>query len=161
MQMFLFTRGTADLNDDRDASFDGDVVLHEYGHGISNRLVGGPANVGCLRGAQAGAMGEGWSDYWAITFYNDGRVGEFVTGNLVRAIRRAAYSYPANPVHDSYADLGNQGFEVHRDGEIWAATLWDLRQAVGAIIADRLVLQGMKFTACNPSFLDARDGILI
>ena len=58
MQMFLFTRGTADLNDDRDASFDGDVVLHEYGHGISNRLVGGPANTSCLGGTQAGAMGE-------------------------------------------------------------------------------------------------------
>jgi hypothetical protein len=35
-----------------------------------------------------------------------------------------------------------------------------LRQTLGATIADRLVLQGMKFTPCSPSFLNARDGIL-
>jgi len=161
MQMFLFTRGTADLNDDRDSSFDGDVVLHEYGHGISNRLVGGPANTSCLGGTQAGAMGEAWSDYWAATFYNNGVIGEFVTNNLTQGIRRAAYSVPANPVHDSYADLGVGGFQVHRDGEVWAATLWDLRQTLGAAITDRLVMQGMKFTPCSPSFLNARDGILM
>jgi hypothetical protein len=161
MQMYIFTRGTAELSDDYDSSFDGDVVMHEYGHGVSNRLVGGPNVTGCLAGTQAGAMGEGWSDYWALTVFNEGRVGEFVTGNLTRGIRRAAYTVPANAIHDSYADVGNQGFQVHRDGEVWAATLWDLRQTVGAIIADRLVLQGMKFTACRPSFLDARDGILI
>jgi Zn-dependent metalloprotease len=161
MQMFLFTRGTTALNDDRGSGMDGDVVLHEYGHGVSNRLVGGPANTSCLGGTQAGAMGEGWSDYWAATFYGNGVIGEFVTNNLTRGIRRAAYTVPADPVHDSYADLGVGGFEVHRDGEVWAAALWDLRQTLGAAIADSLVLQGMKFTPCSPSFLNARDGILM
>jgi Zn-dependent metalloprotease len=160
MQMFLFTRGTANLADDRGGDVDGDVVLHEYGHGISNRLVGGPSNTSCLGGTQAGAMGEGWSDYWAATFYGNGVIGEYVTNNTTRGIRRAAYTVPANPIHDSYADLGNQGFEVHNDGEIWAAALWDLRQTLGAAVANRLVLQGMKFTPCSPSFLNARDGIL-
>lgn len=160
MQQFIFTQGTTNLADDRDSSQDGDVVLHEYGHGVSNRLVGGPANTSCLGGTQAGAMGEGWSDYWAITFYNDGRVGEYVVNNPTNGIRRAAYTVPANPVHDSYADLGVGGFEVHRDGEVWAAALWDLRTTLGAAIADRLVLEGMKFTPCSPSFLNARDGIL-
>src|SRR4029079_12647235 len=160
MQQFLFTQGTTSLADDRDSSQDGDVILHEYGHGVSNRLVGGPTNTSCLGGTQAGAMGEGWSDYWAITFYNDGRVGEYVTNNNTNGIRRAAYSVPANPVHDSYADLGVGGFDVHRDGEVWAATLWDLRNDLGAAIADRIVLEGMKFTPCSPSFLNARDGIL-
>jgi hypothetical protein len=160
MQQFLFTQGTSNLADDRDSSQDGDVVMHEFGHGVSNRLVGGPQNTSCLGGTQAGAMGEGWSDYWAITFYNDGRVGDYVTNNATNGIRRAAYTVPANPIHDSYADLGNQGFQVHRDGEIWAATLWDLRNELGAAIADRIVLEGMKFTPCSPSFLNARDGIL-
>ncbi|HSO73919.1 MAG TPA: M36 family metallopeptidase, partial [Blastocatellia bacterium] len=160
MQQFIFTQGTSSLADDRDSSQDGDVVFHEYGHGISNRLVGGPNNTSCLGGTQAGAMGEGWSDYWAITFYNDGRVGEYCTNNTVNGIRRAAYTVPANTIHDSYADVGNQGFQVHRDGEVWAATLWDLRATLGAAIADRLVLEGMKFTPCSPSFLNARDGIL-
>jgi extracellular elastinolytic metalloproteinase len=160
MQQYLFTQGTTSLADDRDSSQDGDVVFHEFGHGVSNRLVGGPANTNCLGGTQGGAMGEGWSDYWAATFYNDGRIGEYVTNNPVNGIRRAAYTVPANPVHDSYADVGAGGFEVHRDGEVWAAALWDLRNDLGAALSDRLVLEGMKFTPCSPSFLNARDGIL-
>jgi hypothetical protein len=160
MQQFLFTQGTSSLSDDRDSSQDGDVVFHEFGHGVSNRLVGGPSNTSCLGGTQAGAMGEGWSDYWAATFYNDGRIGEYATNDTTDGIRRAAYTVPANPVHDSYADLGVGGFQVHRDGEVWAATLWDLRNDLGAAVCDRIVLEGMKFTPCSPSFLNARDGIL-
>ncbi|HKX26718.1 MAG TPA: extracellular metalloproteinase [Blastocatellia bacterium] len=156
MQMFIFTRTTPN----RSSSIDGDVVLHEYGHGVSNRLVGGPANTSCLGGTQAGAMGEGWSDYFSATFFNSGIVGEYVINNQTRGIRRAPYTVPANAIHDSYADLGNQGFEVHSDGEVWTAALFELRQTLGAALADRLVVQGMKFTPCRPSFLNARDGIL-
>lgn len=153
MQQFLFTAPSPD----RDSSVDGDVVFHEYGHGISNRLIGNGSTA--LSGTQSGAMGEGWSDYWAITINNDGAVGEYVTNNPA-GIRRAAYTVPAAAVHDSYADVGAGGFEVHRDGEVWAATLWDLRTQLGAAITDRIVLNGMKFTPTRPSFLNARDGIL-
>jgi Zn-dependent metalloprotease len=154
MQQFLFTAP----NPDRDSSVDSDVVFHEYGHGISNRLIGNGGTA--LSGTQSGAMGEGWSDYWATTINNDGVMGEYVTANPTRGVRRAAYTVPANPVHDSYADVGVGGFEVHNDGEVWAATLWDLRTQLGAAITDRLVLNGMKFTPSRPSFLNARDGIL-
>src|SRR5215217_2426280 len=150
MQQFLFTSPSPD----RDSSVDGDVVFHEYGHGISNRLIGNGS--GALSGTQSGAMGEGWSDYWDNTINNDGAVGEYVTNNPA-GIRRAAYTVPAAAVHDSYADLG---FGVHADGEVWAATLWDLRTQLGAAITDRIVLNGMKFTPTRPSFLNARDGIL-
>ena len=153
MQQFLFTSP----NPDRDSSVDSDVVFHEYGHGISNRLIGNGS--GALSGTQSGAMGEGWSDYWSITINNNGAVGEYVVNNSA-GIRRAAYTVPAAAVHDSYADVGAGGFEVHRDGEVWAATLWDLRTQLGAAITDRIVLNGMKFTPTRPSFLNARDGIL-
>ena len=153
MQQFLFTAPAPD----RDSSVDGDVVFHEYGHGISNRLIGNGSTA--LSGTQSGAMGEGWSDFWAVTINNDGAVGEYVTNNP-NGIRRAAYSVPANPVHDSYADVGAGGFQVHRDGEVWAATLWDLRTQLGAARTNLLVLNGMKFTPTRPSFLNARDGIL-
>jgi Zn-dependent metalloprotease len=153
MQQFLFTSP----NPDRDSSVDSDVVFHEYGHGISNRLIGNGSTA--LSGTQSGAMGEGWSDYWAITLNGDGAVGEYVVNN-VNGIRRAAYTVPAAAVHDSYADVGAGGFEVHNDGEVWAATLWDLRTQLGAAVSDRLVLNGMKFTPSRPSFLNARDGIL-
>jgi Zn-dependent metalloprotease len=150
MQQFLFVNP----NPDRDSSVDGDVVFHEYGHGISNRLIGNGSTA--LSGTQSGAMGEGWSDYWAITINNDGAVGEYVTNNPA-GIRRAAYTVPAAAVHDSYSDLGAG---VHADGEVWAATLWDLRTQLGATTTDLIVLNGMKFTPTRPSYLNARDGIL-
>ena len=49
---------------DRDGDLDNGIVAHEYGHGVSNRLTGGPANTGCLQNAEQ--MGEGWSDYLTI-----------------------------------------------------------------------------------------------
>jgi Zn-dependent metalloprotease len=153
MQQYLFTSP----NPDRDSSVDGDVVFHEYGHGISNRLIGNGSTA--LSGTQSGAMGEGWSDYWAFTINGDGAIGEYVVNSSI-GIRRAVYTVPAAAVHDSYADVCAGGCEVHNDGEVWAATLWDLRTQLGAAITDRLVLNGMKFTPTRPSFLNARDGIL-
>ncbi|MGH7857617.1 MAG: M36 family metallopeptidase, partial [Candidatus Binatia bacterium] len=63
----------------RDSDLDAGVIAHEYGHGISNRLVGGPTSIACLINAQQpdpnspGAlipigeqMGEGWSDFYAM-----------------------------------------------------------------------------------------------
>ena len=142
-------------NPDRDSSVDSDVAIHEYGHGIAMRLVG---NCSGLNGIQSGAMNEGWADYFAVTYGGDGAVGEWVTNSS--GIRRAVYSVPAASIHDSYQDLGNQGFSPHNDGEIWAATLWDLRAQLGKATVDRLVVQGLKFTPPSPSFLNARDGIL-
>src|SRR5829696_5308386 len=153
MQQYLFTSP----NPDRDSSMDGDVVFHEYGHGISNRLIGNGSTA--LSGTQSGAMGEGWSDYWAITLNGDGAVGEYSTANP-NGIRRAAYTVPASTVHDSYADVCVPSCAIHNDGEVWAATLWDLRAQLGAATTDLLVLNGMKFTPTRPSFLNARDGIL-
>jgi Zn-dependent metalloprotease len=154
MQQYLFTAPSPD----RDSSMDSDVVFHEYGHGISNRLIGNGSTA--LSGTQSGAMGEGWSDYWATTINNDGVMGEYVTLNNTRGIRRAAYTVPSATVHDSYADVCAGGCEVHNDGEVWAATLWDLRTQLGATITDNIVLNGMKFTPNRPSFLNARDGII-
>src|SRR5690606_16858117 len=49
---------------DKDGDYDALVVIHEYGHGVSNRLTGGPAASSCLQNAEQ--MGEGWSDYFGI-----------------------------------------------------------------------------------------------
>lgn len=45
-----------------DMGLDQEVVLHELAHGVSSRLHGNGAGLGSL---QAGAMGEGWSDFYA------------------------------------------------------------------------------------------------
>jgi len=97
MQMYLFKAFTGlswpAVNGGDDAS----VVYHEYTHGLSNRLIG---NGNGLNANQGGAMGEGWSDWYAMDylvahgFVNDTGadgdviVGEYVTNDRVRGIRR-------------------------------------------------------------------------
>ena len=57
-------------------------------------------------------------------------------------------SYTSGPVHclrrlDTNlhypADLNG---EVHHDGQIWSRALWDIRQALGNVKADTIILQG-------------------
>ncbi|TQF10472.1 histidine kinase [Myxococcus llanfairpwllgwyngyllgogerychwyrndrobwllllantysiliogogogochensis] len=54
-------RRNADL--DRDGTLDNEIVAHEWGHYISNRLVG---NGSGLTNNQGGSMGEGWGDFHAM-----------------------------------------------------------------------------------------------
>jgi len=154
----------------RDGSFDMSVIQHEYSHGLSNRYVAGG---GALGSHQAGSMGEGWGDWYALNHAHKtgleptrAVVGAYATGNELRGIRN--YDYNQNP--NTFGDMGYDltGPEVHADGEIWTATLWDLHKALvgkhglakGGEVAARLVTDGMPLTAPDPSFLDARDAIL-
>jgi len=154
----------------RDGSFDMSVIQHEYSHGLSNRYVAGGAALGSH---QAGSMGEGWGDWYALnhaaaTGLESTRavVGAYATGNEKRGIRN--YDFNANP--NTFGDIGYDltGPEVHADGEIWTAMLWDLRRALvaklgateGSERVARLVTDAMPISAPNPSFLDQRDAIL-
>jgi len=158
IRLGLFTRGTSSRTDDLDSDYDGMVILHEYGHGVSNRLVGAKTSTSCLLRIQSGALGEGWSDYFASSFFNNPVEGAYVSQNSTTGVRR--YSYENYPF--TYEDVGNSthNYEVHADGEIWAGALWDLRKSLGAATTDRLVINGLKSTPCNPSMTDARDAIL-
>ncbi|HEY1048424.1 MAG TPA: M36 family metallopeptidase, partial [Prosthecobacter sp.] len=64
LQMYLWTAP----DPDRDASFDTHIIIHEYAHGLSNRLVGG--GVG-MTAWQSMGMGEGWSDFYALCLTSD------------------------------------------------------------------------------------------
>ena len=152
-----------------DGDNDVSVIQHEYTHGMSTRMVGGGEALG---GEQAGAMGEGWSDFYALNHLFDVGLetqpieGIYVTGNAQRGIRN--YNYADSPLN--YGDLGYDivGNEVHSDGEIWTATLWQLRQGLIAQYGTKagekrtalLITAALADTAPNPSMLDARDGIL-
>ena len=133
-----------------DASLDADVVFHEYGHGLTWRMIGG------MSGPIGGALGEGTSDIVAMLINGDDRIAEYSTSSPV-GLRRAPYSgYPG-----TYADVN--GAEVHDDGELYAAIGWRMIELFGdARRADlfRYIVQGMNFTPSSPSFEDMRDGIL-
>ena len=47
----------------RDAAYRTETIFHEYGHGVSLRLTGGPG-INCLNNDEQ--AGEGWSDFFAI-----------------------------------------------------------------------------------------------
>ncbi len=55
----------------RHTAFDAHMVIHEFAHGVTNRVVGGPQNLHTpLEHQQSRALGEGFSDYWAISIQN-------------------------------------------------------------------------------------------
>lgn len=155
--MGIFSQGTATEDDDRDSAYSAQAVFHEYAHGVSTRIVGGPYDILCLVGLQSAGLGEGWSDYFSNSYTDDPVQGAYLSGNGEHGIRRQSYEgYPF-----TYEDFGNEGFDSpHDEGEIWAAALWDLRKELGQNVADRLVMDGLKLTPCSPSMIDARGGVI-
>ena len=167
----------------RDSDFDNGVIAHEYGHGISNRLSGGPANSGCLSGTEQ--AGEGWSDFWTILLNaaaddeptDEKGVGTYLTfegpGGL--GIRNFPYTTDMLVNPQTYSNIAATNVP-HGVGEIWMSMVnemyWELRTRYG-FDADfyrgdggnnltiQLVIDGMKMHGCNPTFVDARDGILM
>ena len=153
----------------RDTAFDGDVIVHEYVHGLTSRLVAGPSSVSGLFLWHSGAMGEGWSDAYAADYTDDPLIGEYVTRNTATGIRAVRYDQSGLTFGSfglragvSPAGSGKVFFlpQVHRDGEIWASTLWQLRQTVGSSAWGPLVTEGLKLTPSRPSMLDARDAVI-
>lgn len=121
IQMFVFT-GT---NPDRDGDFDADIVIHEYTHGLSDRLVGGGVGISAL---QTGGMGEGWSDFYAITLLSeadddlDGTypVGGYVTlqffglqENYYFGVRRYPYSTDLTKNPLTFKDIDPAQIDPH------------------------------------------------
>src|SRR6185436_18130651 len=107
---------------------DSGVVYHEYGHGLTWRMVGG------MSGKLAGALGEGSSDVVAFLINNDPIMGAYAYSDAL-GIRRAPY--------DNYTLTYSavDGAEVHNDGEIWAAAVWRVKEnynAAGLTNADLL-----------------------
>lgn len=132
-----------------DGSVDADIVFHEYGHGLSWRMIGG------MSGPLAGAIGEGNSDGIAMLVNGDDVIGEYSYSNPL-GIRR--YRYEGYPL--TYADV--DGAEVHNDGEIYAAIVWKMMGLFDGRRADlfRYVVDGMNYTPATPTFEQMRDGIL-
>jgi extracellular elastinolytic metalloproteinase len=191
MQMFLFHQpGLKFPGEDpfiaSMGSDEADVVYHENTHGLSNRLVVDAQGNSTLGGGQAGAMGEAWSDWYAMDYLVDHNLqadtsadGEVRIGNYVGwghdLIRTQPLDCPVGSTSPScpggstghtggytYGDYGKiiGQVEVHADGEIWGETLWDLRNALGSETAESIVTRAMELSPFNPSMLDERNSIL-
>ena len=126
----------------RDGDFDTGIIFHEYGHGVSNRLTGGPT-VNCLSGSERGS--EGWSDYYAISLLLNPELDDpqgtrglvpyvlFQPDRTANGLRPRPYSrnMEFQPfTYDSIksgAWLNGSSLSVpHGVGHGWAAILWDM-----------------------------------
>lgn len=126
----------------RDGDLENGIIIHEYGHGVSNRLTGG-LNVNCLGGQEQ--MGEGWSDYLAITMLLDpalddpeqargmGPYALFQPDRGGAGIRPAPYTRDMAVQPFTYDRIRTGGWITggslatpHGVGHAWAAVLWDL-----------------------------------
>lgn len=184
MMMYIWTRS----DPHRDCSFDQGVVIHEYVHGLSNRLTGGPDNTGCLGNGEAGGMGEGWSDTFAFLNFirkSHSRSTSFAMGHWIfnnpKGIRKYPYSTDkqVNPL--TYKN-GDESQQVHFLGTIWATMLWDVMWNLidkhgnsdaemptfddkgiptdGRFLTMKLLIDGMALQPCRPDFISARDAII-
>lgn len=165
------------------------IVIHEYTHGLSNRLTGGPSTTSCLSTIEAGGMGEGWGDFFGNAIRvkpNDSRETDYILGGWAsgRGLRMYSYSTSLTTNPTLYSTVGTAGFDVvHAVGSVWATMLnevmWNLEEkhgyhydpmptfrrgtaipAHGRQLAMKLVLEAMKLQPCRPTFLTARDAIV-
>ncbi len=127
----------------RDGDITGDIVIHEYGHGVSNRLTGGPKTQNCLSGNEQ--AGEGWSDYLSMTLLLDPRLDNpegqrgtgsyalYQTGRNAAGIRPRPYSRNMETQPFTYDSIKSNGWLngaslalPHGLGHGWQAVLWDM-----------------------------------
>jgi len=171
----------------KDGDLDNGIIAHEYGHGISTRLTGGPSNSNCLFNAEQ--MGEGWSDWFGLMLtIEPGQVGGGFRGIGTYSsnqptngpgIRPAPYStsFGVNPYTYGDSNNANQLSQPHGVGFVFGTVLWDLTWALidqyggvadpdlyngtgGNNIAMDLVIEGLKIQPCNPGMIDGRDAII-
>ena len=176
MQMYLWT------NPERDGDFDNGIILHEYGHGLSIRLTGGPSTSSCLNNREQ--AGEGWSDYLGLIatmtaddLGSDGRgIGTYALGQTRNGpgIRQYRYSTDLEVDPRTYNSIKNASVP-HGVGSVFAAMLWEMtwglievhgfdsdlaRGSGGNNVAMQLVVDGLKLQTCSPGFIDSRNAIL-
>lgn len=169
----------------RDSDLDAGVIAHEYGHGISNRLTGGPSNVACLSNDEQ--MGEGWSDWIALALTTRSAdkattargIGNYVIYEPASGIGIRPTPYSTDLAIDpvTYRDIGRLAVP-HGVGYAWASMLWEVYWNLvaahgfnadvygesttgGNNLAIQLVMDGMKLQPCSPGFVDGRDAILL
>jgi zinc metalloprotease ZmpB len=127
-----------------DDAEDAEVILHEYGHAIHF------SQGFSFASEEAGAISEGFGDYWAVTVSDvvSRRLGVTARTPLPCVADWDATSYTSTVPHclrriDTDlrypADLSG---EVHHDGQIWSRALWDIRRSLGNVKADTVILQG-------------------
>ncbi|WP_375049741.1 M36 family metallopeptidase [Bradyrhizobium sp. 8-10B] len=122
-----------------DKSQEGDAIIHEYGHAIQdNQVPGWGVTNPITHRDETGAMGEGFGDTLACVFFAS-------AGNGFQRETFEDWAYVENGAAglrrvDGTKVYPTWAYEVHADGEIWSAALWNIYRAIGGdalALADR------------------------
>lgn len=138
-----------------DDAEDGEVIVHEYGHSVQDSQAPGFGT-----NLESGSIGEGFSDYLAVA------VSEWAAGSQRRTDAACvadwdSTSYTRETPHCLRRLDGTKTYpadvvgEVHADGEIWSAALWNIRSALGDTVATRIIVDAQFDFAADTSFADA------
>ena len=155
------TFGTGGIRDAEDA----EVIFHETGHSIQDSQVPGILDNG---GHDLRSMSEGFSDYWAASFFADiGPKGS--AWNTFFDKWDGSTAHPAvngDPPYLRKLDSAKHypediDQEVHDDGEIWSACLWKIRGILGRTLTDKLLLESNYSLTPSVTFPEAANIILI
>ena len=143
----MITMGEGGVDDAEDA----EVIWHEYGHAIQDDVVPGFGET-----IEAGSIGEGFGDYWAVTM----SIPVSKNFELPCVMDWDATSYTSTEPHclrrtDTGKTTDDIVGEVHDDGEIWSNALWDIHKALGRTKANRVILEGTFHYAPDTTFADA------
>lgn len=167
----------------RDTALDTMIIVHEYGHGVSKRLVGGASNVDVLNTGQSFYIGEGTSDWFALMFTLGAGDAPGATYNFARwaqdGVSDVYYNHDLQYAWHMYSALQSGSYRARG---IWCAALWDMTweiiarhnntigdlspgytgpNSAGNVIAMKLVMDALKTMPANPTLLQARDAILV
>ncbi|MFK4083025.1 M36 family metallopeptidase [Kribbella sp. NPDC020789] len=188
MQMYLFhAPGETDEQSGyvpSSSANDASILYHEYTHGLSNRLVVDATGNSTLNSIQAGSMGEAWSDFYAMDYLvshglekdttapGEIRVAKYVAHNgpfrtqpidcRVKAVSPNCVQPDGSKGGYTYGDFPTIGGtpEVHASGEVWAQSLWDLRERFGRAYAMSIITRAMELSPADPTMLDMRNAIV-
>lgn len=166
-----------------DSDLDNGVIAHEYGHGISNRLTGGPSNTNCLTNLEQ--AGEGWSDFFCLVLTQRATdsanvprgIGTWLNFEPTTGLGIRNYRYSRNMSINPLTYNSIKTLAVpHGVGSVWCTMLYDLYWNLvdkygydpdlyygkgGNNRALQLVIDGLKLQPCSPGFVDARNAILL
>ena len=194
MEMHIWTGPTPN----RDCDLDTQIILHEYAHGLSNRRVGGGAGITALQSRGLGEGWSDFYSLALLSKPGDDVNGTYpeasysarlyngLTQNYYYGIRRYPYSTDLTKDPVTFKDIdpnqishhpgvpispvaGPQPAEIHNQGEIWGAALWEIRanliRVYGDVPGNRLSLQlvtdALNLTPADPTFTQARDAVIL
>ncbi len=138
--------GEGGVDDDEDL----DVIWHEYGHAIQHGI---RSNWG---GGEAGALGEGFGDYWAGSYsraYNNFSTNFVFTWDGGLTSGGTGAIWPGRPLNDPRVlpPGGLSGFSVHEGGQLWSAVLMECWNDIGREVMDKLVLKSHYYLTGSPT----------